>query len=163
MSLMQTTVKNESKTIKTVLLLLALGLASYLVIHTTTIYMGVATLAYLLMVCGLMKRKEPEVHRVFMGAAMFIDVSLVLILELQRSAVNTAVTEAMNGMQYTHIVASTAAVVLYFPLIYLGISNYRNKNSKLSRRKAHKRLGITAFIFRTIGFLTMFSLIGRVM
>lgn len=126
----------------------------------TTLYMGLASFAYFLMLGGLAHRRKPSVHVKFMGASMLLDLSLVLVLEFQRSAIGTAIGMKLGPLQQGHIVSSTLALVLYFPVFYLGWrSHVLAAKGVAPKRKWHVGLGILAFGLRTIGFILMFSLL----
>lgn len=123
-------------------------------------YMCAATIAYGLMLSGFAMRKRSKTwHSRLMLSAIGLDLLLVLILELQRSVINTAFGPTLNGFQIAHVGFSSAATALYFPMLYLGFKLY--KNSEAQTRHWHMRIGIATFIFRTLGFILMFSLIGR--
>lgn len=127
----------------------------------TTPYMAAATFAYLLILAGFSSRKtSPIWHSRFMGVGIFLDFTLVLLLEFQRSAVATAVGDEMNVFQQAHVVFSVIAVICYIPLILLGI-RLLGKRDFLTY-PLHKWIGICAFIARSAGFILMFSLIDRV-
>jgi hypothetical protein len=138
-------------------LLAALGLA---IAALTTPYMGAASFAYFLMVAGLAFRlRHRLLHRRLMFSAMGIDLSLVLLLELQRSAIGTVIALEMGSWQFAHVLFSTLALLLYGPMIYLGKALWSRETPGL--RTWHKRVGIAAFTFRTLGFVLMFSLLER--
>lgn len=137
-----------------------LTLTSAAVGFVATPYMGAATFAYALMAFGLFLRKRSRPwHRRLMFGAMGIDLSLVLLLELQRSAIETVASLELAPLPFAHVLCSTLALVLYAPLIYLGQKLWKAENPRL--RQWHLRLGITAFVLRSLGFLLMFSLLGR--
>jgi len=126
----------------------------------TTLYMGAATFAYGLMVCGMYFRKADRLaHRRLMYSAMAIDLSLVILLEAQRSAIGTVIAMDLGFLPFAHVACSTLALLLYGPMILLGRKLY--SDDKPGIRLWHRRLGITVFCFRTLGFLLMFSLLGR--
>lgn len=126
----------------------------------TTAYMGVATFAYALMILGMVwRRRARETHRQLMFAGMGIDLTLVLILELQRSATATAFGFKLGPWQMAHVLASTLAVALYLPMIYLGMKLWENETA--GRRNLHRRLGYLTFFFRSLGFVLMFSLLWK--
>ncbi len=132
----------------------ALALAQWM-----TIYMAVATVAYLLMVSGLIWRQRRGLHVALMSMAMFTDLSLVLLLEWQRSAIDQALSFAMSPLQQAHIGFSTLALLGYFPTLILGVLLYRNPGRRPHLRPWHLRLGVASFAFRSLGFLFMFSLL----
>lgn len=123
-------------------------------------YMFVATVAYGLMVLGIFYRKRRKPHAQLMSAAMVIDTTLVLLLQVKRNAVQTALAFSLTPLEQGHIGASTAALLLYLPVSITGWGRYRGKLGP-QWRKAHVVLGSVAFIFRTLGFLLMFSLLNK--
>ena len=125
-----------------------------------TPYMLIATAAYCSMVTGVLARKNQKWHTRFMGTAILIDLTLVLILELQRSAIKTAMAFSLTLPQQLHIGASTIAVALYAPVIYFGLKKWRGQGDAETRQK-HMAFGKWAFVFRTLGFLLMFSLLWK--
>lgn len=129
------------------------------VLHFTTPYMACATLAYSLMVTGLIFRKETRIHFKIMGLAIFLDLSIVLVLEIKRHAIHTALSFTLSPLQQCHIAMSSVAAVLYLPILVLGFIRLVGRGTR-SMRSAHITLGISAFIFRTLGFFLMFSMLG---
>jgi hypothetical protein len=126
----------------------------------TSFYMGAASFAYFLMVLGLRYRRESRLaHRKLMFSAMGIDLSLVLLLEIQRNAIETVAAFDLTAWQFSHVLASTLAVTLYLPMIILGKKLWEREDARI--RLWHKRIGITAFVLRSAGFLLMFSLLSR--
>jgi D-alanyl-lipoteichoic acid acyltransferase DltB (MBOAT superfamily) len=120
-------------------------------------YMTLASLSYFLMVAGFLCRKERVNHFRLMSTAMILDLVLVAVLELQRSAVETAVRKPLTPPQGVHVVCSLAAVLLYVPIAVLGWRNFHGKRSPIIG-KIHRRLGILTFTFRTLGYIFMFSM-----
>jgi hypothetical protein len=122
--------------------------------------MLIASLAYFFMLSGMSFRKtHPRVHIWLMGIAMAIDIILVLTLELQRDAIHTALSFSLNWLQQSHIVASSIASTLYIPILILGFKKFSENKNRLSINKWHKYLGIAAFVFRTLGYALMFSML----
>lgn len=126
-----------------------------------TPYMGIATTAYGLMVCGLIYKYRTSLHTRFMLGAIGLDLFLVLFLEYQRHAIETALAFKLSPLQQAHIGVSTLATVLYFPVLYLGITLWRDYTKRERLIGWHKKIGITAFVFRTLGFILMFSLLAK--
>lgn len=127
----------------------------------TTVYMAIAYAAYVIMVHGFLLRKQRATHVRSMVAAISIDLILVAVLQVQRHAIQTAVAFTLSPMQQTHIAFSSVAVALYFPMIYLGVKNYKGKATD-AQKLWHRRLGYATFLFRTLGFITMFSQLSHV-
>jgi len=127
-----------------------------------TPYMVVASFAYFCMVFGLYHRLQRNLHVALMSLAIITDLALVLTLQIQRDAIQTAFSMTLSPLQQAHIAMSSAATVLYFPVFYLGAGRRLGKLKGLASRKWHIRLGIAAFVFRTLGFILMFSLLTHV-
>ena len=125
-----------------------------------TLYMKVAAISYFSLVAGLSNRRTARPHAFFMGTGIAIDLCVVLGLEIQRAAVKTAVDFEISALQATHIVASLFAVIFYLPTVFFGIKRLRGIATP-SQKTLHLRLGIIAFVFRTVGFFFMFAWIGR--
>jgi len=121
-----------------------------------SLYMKIATLAYLCLVAGVVLRKKRRLHVPLMLTGMSSDVGVVLALELNRGALDTALSFALPILQQAHIGASLIAVLLYLPVIVLGGMRLRGRGGA-AHRLWHIRLGLTAFGFRSIGFVLMFS------
>ncbi|MGZ6371716.1 MAG: hypothetical protein ACXWPM_13245 [Bdellovibrionota bacterium] len=122
--------------------------------------MAVATCAYLCLIGGVIQRRNRAKHRFWMSVGMTLDLGVVLLLEVNRHAVQTALGPELSAPQTVHVVASLLAVGLYFPIIALGLLEYSNPG-RTWRRETHRRLGIAAFLCRTVGFLFMFSHLGH--
>lgn len=125
-----------------------------------TIFMAMATVAYGSLILGLLWRRNRRVHPVAMLFGMVIDLSIVLILEIQRSAIDTALSFKLGPLQQAHIGASSLALLLYFPTIYMGWRLWNGWQTPALRRW-HVRIAVTAFCFRSLGFLLMLSFLGR--
>ena len=118
---------------------------------------AIATLAYTILVSGLVVRKNRRIHPKLMATGIGIDLLLVIVLQVQRSVIQSALTESYSLLQWGHIGASVIAVLLYFPVVYLGIQRLRGKGGPNGRLR-HIRWAVTAFAFRSVGFLLMFSM-----
>ncbi len=89
---------------------------------------------------------------------IFTDIALVLYLQVTREAVQTAVSFRLEPLQQLHILVSTIALALYFPLLILGFKLYFRPERKMLRA-AHARFAFAALFFRTLGFCLMFSML----
>ena len=105
---------------------------------------------------------EKNWHLLFMISAIFIDVSLVLALEIQRGAIETATSLTLSPLQMGHVVASTVATVLYLPTFMLGYIRWKQPKPGTNYVKWHRRFGVAAFLFRTLGFILMFTLLNHI-
>lgn len=117
--------------------------------------MTIASLAWLCLVLGYLARRKRSRHVPLVVAGIGADLGLVLYLQITREAVQTAVSFSLSPLEQIHILFSTLALVLYFPVLYLGIQLIRGQKTS---RLLHKRFAVTALIFRTLGFLFMFSM-----
>jgi|GEM_PF-678601 len=129
-----------------------------------TLPMKWATWCYFLLCAGIVLRKRSRgAHALLMGSGVAGDLALVLILQFQRNAIQTAMAFTLTPLQQAHIGFSTGATVLYLPLVYLGWRQWRGQSGGASPGKAqlHRRLGMAAFFLRTAGFILMFSLLGH--
>ena len=122
----------------------------------STGYMAFAGLTYLILLFGLINKKNKYWHVRLMSTAIVFDFLLVLLLEVQRHAIETTVANELTNLQRAHIYCSTLAILFYIPVTILGFRLYKGLSSS---RTWHLRLGGLAFLFRTIGFVMMFSLI----
>lgn len=125
---------------------------------TTTPFMGLATLAYGAMVWGYWERKNRYTHMRLMLFAIILDLTLVVTLELQRQAVETAISMSMGPLQQSHIIFSLIATILYFPILLGGFYLWKNPGPS-TVKTWHMRLGKAAFLCRSLGFLLMFTLL----
>lgn len=135
--------------------------AGAMVGYFATIYMGIATGSYVLMVGGLFYKTDRERHSRFMLTAISLDLLLVVILQIQRQAIQTMLAFSLTGLQQAHVAVSFAATVLYIPVLYLGIRLWKHPELAVKLRKLHVYIAITAFLLRTSGFLLMFSLLKK--
>ena len=124
-----------------------------------TPYMMIATVAYLSLLTGLLLRSRRKPHACLMITGIVLDVLLVLVLELQRDAIATAVGFTLSPLQQMHILTSSIALLLYFPVLFLGVKRLRGNFRGPKSRVWHIRLGLSAFVFRSLGFILMFSLL----
>lgn len=124
------------------------------------IYYQVAILAYLLLCLGLLNRRNRALHASLMSAGILLDLTIVLLLEFNRHVIGTAVHANFGVLERGHIIASSIAVVFYIPTVLLGLRRLFF-NGSLAVRRWHIRCGICAFIFRTLGFILMFSMLDN--
>lgn len=143
---------------KKYLLITALCILILIFSYTSNIYMSLASLSYFLLLWGFLVRKTNRFQHIrLMNCAIIIDLGIVLTLQIQRQAIDTALNFELSWLEQAHIGFSSLATFLYLPILASGWRMYFRPNLKL--KKAHKILGISTFIFRSLGFLFMFSLI----
>ena len=121
-----------------------------------------ATISYACLVYGfLVRKKHLPTHMLFMTLGIALDLILVLVLQVQRNAIDTAVHLRMTPLQMCHVFSSTLATVFYLPTLYCGFK-MRQPALRKSLRRKHLTVAVPALFFRTLGFLFMFSLLSRV-
>lgn len=125
-----------------------------------TAKMIVATVAWLMLCIGIRHRYNRSRHVPLMLGGIALDYALVIYLELTKDAIATAASFTLTGLQQTHVAVSLTAMLLYLPVMFLGVMLYRGVGG-IGVRRWHKRLGIAAFVFRTLGFFFMFSMLSR--
>lgn len=136
--------------------------------HFVTSYMMVATANLFVLLVGFTLRKtNRRAHALLMGLGMLSDLILVLTLQYQRNAIQTAIAFKLTFFNQAHILSSTTATALYIPMAVLGVQIYRNSTQKNNliaietQRLLHKRIGWLTLIFRTLGFFLMFSMLEQ--
>lgn len=122
-----------------------------------TINMWFATCAWLTLVVGYSQRHSRERHIPLMLIGISIDIALVLYLQFTRGAIQTAVSFTLSLFRQLHVLASTGAFVLYFPVLYSGW-RLAAGTAPPGTRDRHVRLASIALFLRTLGFVLMFSM-----
>lgn len=112
---------------------------------------GISFLVLIIIGLGLRYRKERKKHIPLMLSAFVIDVSLVLIIEINRHAVERAVGLTLPAFTWCHIAISTSVVVLYLILITTGIKLAKGNESV---RPFHKKLALVFIVLRLANFIT---------
>lgn len=124
----------------------------------SSVYLVLGSLAYLLMVSGLLLIRRRHLHWRLMGLAMVLDLVVVLSIQFQRNAIDLILRSDLNGFQKCHIFSSAGALILYIPVLITGFRklNYFDKDQEIP---LHRIFGLLAFAFRSAGFLFMFSML----
>ena len=123
-----------------------------------TIYMYIASTAWLFLLAGYALRRRRWLHVPLALTGITLDLMLVAYLQLTRSAVQTAMSFSLGVMEQIHIANSSIALLLYFPILYLGGRLILGR-ATLRQRTWHLRLATAALLFRSVGFFFMLSLI----
>lgn len=108
-----------------------------------------------ILAAGLVLRRRRQVHWKLMAAAFAIDVSLVLIIELSRGAVETGMSTTSPLMMF-HIAVSVGTLAGYGVLIYLGRRLLRGDESA---RRMHWRAAAGFVVLRTLNYVTSFMIV----
>ena len=124
-----------------------------------TINMYIATVAWICLMLGFVNRSNRKRHIRLMLVGIFLDIGLVLFLQVTRHAVQTAMELKLEVLPQLHILFSTLALVCYFPVLWFGFQLAFGEPLR-STKTWHLRFAYPAIFFRTIGFGLMFSMIG---
>ncbi len=134
-----------------------------------------STLVLVIIAAGLYFRRKVKLHIPLMLAAFVIDLSLVLIIEFQRAAVEKVASNVMAGTDYFlifHASISLLVLVLYVLLMRSGYKIYKALYSlKLDAAQfaelrlkmqtdylLHRNLAFAFVILRLVNFVTSLSL-----
>ena len=123
-----------------------------------TNYMYIATLSWVFLAAAYALRNRRWLHVPLAVSGITVDVMLVTYLQLDRNAMQTAMSFNLDLLNQIHIINSSIALLLYCPVCYLGAMLVLNRASE-RQRAWHLRLASAALLFRTLGFLFMLSLI----
>lgn len=121
-------------------------------------YIIASTLVLGLIGLGFYFKKNTKLHALCMSLAFIMDVSLVLIIEINRSAINH-VMSSNSIFVWFHVLISTCVILLYLLQIYIGI-NLAKQTANLELRKIHKIMASVFVVLRLINYLTSFSMPG---
>lgn len=111
-------------------------------------------LIYSMMVFGIIKRRNRNIHVKTMATVIIWDVILILQIELTRGAVEKASKAIINPMLLNiHVTFAVLSVVFYILLVLTGRKLLNGENQMRGR---HRLFGWTAFALRTLTLLTSF-------
>jgi hypothetical protein len=149
--------------VRAILFFLAYLIYAFTLSKILTFYSMIASIAYFMLIYGITIRKiHRQWHARVMKAAMIIDLTLVLTLEVKRHAVEKALEFSMPMLQQLHIGFSTLALVMYLPTYLLGRKLLLPNADIKNLRPLHIKVAWVTFFFRSLGFILMFSiLLGR--
>lgn len=108
----------------------------------------------LIMLIGIIVRKNRKLHVKIMSLAIAWDIILILQIELSRSAILKASNAVSNAMILNiHVSIAVSTVVLYGFMIHSGRKILANK---IEFRPRHRILGYSTFAMRILTFVTSF-------
>lgn len=133
-------------------------------------FIAASTIILLVIALGIFLRKKHRQHMLIMILAFILDVSLVLAIEFNRSAINTAIEQATqihNAFVLFHITVSLLVVVLYLALMYTGskvmkLAPIAPDGTKTAMFKLHSKLAYAFIILRLINYVTSFRMFEQV-
>ncbi len=115
-----------------------------------------STIVLLIIALGIYFRKNQKFHIPLMSLAFVIDLSLVIIIEVQRSAIENVVSEAIdespNSFVLFHAGVSLLVLVMYVVMIASG-SKLKYDRSYLS---LHKYSSMLFIVLRLTNYATSF-------
>lgn len=79
-----------------------------------------------LLVVGYLNRRQKKIHIPMMVSAFVIDMTIVLIIEFSRGAIDAAKSK-MGPLMIVHICISVTVILLYITQIVSGIKKARGK------------------------------------
>lgn len=108
----------------------------------------------LIMLIGIIVRRNRKAHVRAMSFSMIWDIILILQIELSRSAILKASNAVNNAIALNvHVSIAVSTVLLYGFMVYTG---RKMLNGDHQIRPLHKKLGWTTFIMRILTFVTSF-------
>lgn len=111
-------------------------------------------LIYSLMMFGISKRRQRNLHVPVMSTVLIWDILLILQIELTRGAIDKASKAMVNPMLLNiHITFAVLSVVFYILLVFTGRKLLAGNNQIRSR---HRLFGWSAFVLRTLTLVTSF-------
>lgn len=111
------------------------------------------TIVVLLIIAGLIARKQTRAHISLMLAAFTLDMGLLLAIEFQRDAINTALHTHLKPLLFFHIGVSVLMIVFYIIMIRSGIATLKDRKHK----NRHKKLAKVFLILKALNYLTSFG------
>jgi uncharacterized protein (TIGR03382 family) len=116
-----------------------------------------AALAWVLLVLGWLAHRRRRLHLSLVVPAILTDLGLVVALEVGRDVIARTVEEPHTLPQQVHILSSLAAVLLYVPVVALGLVLVFGRAGPAPRRW-HRRTALAALAARTVGFVFMWAM-----
>ena len=108
----------------------------------------------LLMLAGILVRRNRKLHVRVMSVAMVWDILLILQIELSRSAILKASKAVDNPMILNiHVSIAVSTVILYAFMVYTGRALLAGRTQI---RHKHKILGYSTFLMRILTLITSY-------
>ena len=105
-----------------------------------------------LIVVGLLKRRQRKTHITMMVSALVIDLGLVLYLELKRGVVESVPGREPTPLLYFHIALSLVVLILYGVQVFTGVK----KKLKGLPCPLHKKAAVLLVITRLGNLITSY-------
>ena len=110
-------------------------------------------LVCVLLVVGVLNRRNRRVHIPLMLSAFLTDLGMVLYLEIRRHVIESIPGRPMTPLLIIHISISTIVLVLYGLQIYTGIQNAKGRRSPW-----HAKVGAGFLLLRFGNLITSFMI-----
>lgn len=117
-----------------------------------------STVVVLLVIAGILLRRNPAAHVRVMTAAFLVDLGIVLYIESTRHAIDR-VTGPAGPLIWFHAGISTLVLLAYIGQITMG---RRMLAGRPSSRQAHIALGVAFCLLRGTNYVTAFMVSGHV-
>lgn len=115
---------------------------------------ALSVLVCVMLVVGVLYRRNRRVHIPLMLSAFLIDLGMVLYLEIRRGVIESIPGRPMTPLLIVHISISTIVLVLYGLQIYSGIQNAKGR-----RKPWHAKVGATFLVLRLGNLATSFMIV----
>ncbi len=123
-----------------------------------------SSLVLIIIAAGLYFRKRMSLHIPLMLTAFAIDLTLVLVIEIQRMAVEKVVGHVAAGTNYFlifHAAISLLVLVAYAALTYTGSKVYKGMKAGTGKPRdiyaLHKKFAAAFIVLRLINYVTSFG------
>lgn len=127
-----------------------------------------STLVLVLIFVGLMLKKKHKLHAGLMVSAFLIDLGLVLVIELNRGAIEQTIA-GVEGLLLFHIIVSVMVLFLYIALMASGLKLLKHYKypkpdgvdpADFSKRLwTHRSLAAVFLVGRLINYVTSFYIV----
>lgn len=114
-----------------------------------------STFVLCLLGVGIHYRSYRSIHVPLMLSAFLLDLTLVLVIEIQRHAVEKVVQVQVPPLTMVHAGISTVVLLLYAAAMVLGFRLLRGHHHC---RPLHRWAGIALLAFRIANYITSFML-----
>jgi hypothetical protein len=124
----------------------------------------VSTCVLLIIIAGIMTRKNQKLHIPLMTAAFVIDLTSVLVIEIQRQAVEKVVGSSTHPLLIFHAIISIMVLVLYVLMMTSGkklqkfIAEIKPLELVTLARRSHVTYSAVFIILRLTNYVTSFMI-----
>ncbi len=113
-----------------------------------------STTVVLLIIAGLVTRKQTRAHISLMLSAFVLDIGLLLAIEFQRNAINTALNTTLKPILFFHICVSVLMIIFYVIMIRSGMATLKDR----SHKARHKNLAKIFLLLKFLNYTTSFMI-----